>query len=150
LDRLLVELRAIYQRIAPSAAAPADEWQTAGSLSERSISSPAWLGPRLLHGWHSPGASRWSGASAPTGWAAPPRQDRRATAASGQALRHLRVTRRLLVDGQVVREDVAEAEVPFGLDEAAAVAAVEAQLPPYRPDELPPSSAIAPPDARSA
>jgi hypothetical protein len=54
-----------------------------------------------------------------------------------QPLRHIRVTRRLLVDGQVVREDVAEAEVPLSLDDEAAVAAVQAQLPPWQLEEMP-------------
>jgi hypothetical protein len=148
LDRLLGDLRVILRRIARSSVTEDLDWRTFAPVPDRLGSASGWDGPRPRV-WQSPISSRWSVASAPMNWEAPASQSQREAPSSGQALRRIRVTRRLLVDGQVVREDVAEGEVPFALNEEAAVAAVEAHLPPYRPDDLTAASEPAP-EARTA
>jgi len=137
LDHLLAELRVILHRIARAPVVQESGWPTVPptSVPELPASTPFWDGSRS-HVSRPTIPSRWSTwpvAGAPTSWAT-------AGASSDHALRHVRVTRRLLVNGQVVREDVAEAEVPLALNEEAAVAAVEAQLLPYLPQEMAPAS----------
>jgi len=137
LDRLLAELRVISQRIARTPVVQESRWPsvTPTTVPELPASTSFWDGSRS-HVSRLPMPSRWSTwlmAGSPTGWAA-------TRASNDHALRHVRVTRRLLVNGQVIREDVAEAEVPLALNEEAAVAAVEAQLLPYLPQEMAPAS----------